>query len=74
MVRQVRYTSPFEDWRPDGAAIVFEPFDSIHRREFPPITFLSKSEWNLWGRRPASALDNSRADVIDVDDKVHMDL
>ena len=48
---------------------MFEPFESIHQRAFTPINFLSKSEWNLWGRRPASALDNSRADVIDVDDK-----
>ena len=39
MVRQVRSDSPFEDWRQAGAAIMFEPFDSIHRREFPPIKF-----------------------------------
>ena len=48
---------------------MFEPFESIHWRVFPPINFLSKLEWNLWGRRPVSALNNSRADVIDVDDK-----
>ena len=69
MVRQVHSSSPFEYWRPDGAAIMFEPFESIHRRAFPPINFLSKSEWNLWDRRPASALNNSSVDVIDVDDK-----
>ena len=69
MVRQVRSASTFEDWRPAGAAIMFEPFESIHRRAFPPIRFLSKWVWNLWGRRPASALINSRADVIDEDDK-----
>ena len=69
MVRQVRYANPFEDWRPAGAAIMFEPFESIHQRAFPPINFLSKSEWNLWGRRPASDLNKSRVDVIDVDDK-----
>ena len=69
MVRQVRSASPLEDWHPDRAAIMFEPFESIHWRVFPPINFLSKLEWNLWGRRPAYALNNSRADVIDVDDK-----
>ena len=69
MVHQVRSASPFEDWRPAGAAFMFEPFESIHRREFPPINFLSKSDWNLWGRRTESALNNYRADVIDVDDK-----
>ena len=69
IVRQVRSYNPFEYWRPDGAEIMFEPFESIHRRAFPPINFLSKLEWNLWGMRPASALNNSSADVIDVDDK-----
>ena len=69
MVRQVRYANPFEDWRPAGAAIMFEPFESIHQRAFPLINFLSKSEWNLWDRRPASALNKSSADVINVDDK-----
>ena len=44
IVRQVRSSNPFEDWRPAGAAIMFELFESIHRREFPPINFLSKSE------------------------------
>ena len=48
--------------------MMLEPFDSIHRREFPPINLLSKLEWNLWGRRTASALNISNADVIDVDD------
>ena len=69
MVRQLRSANPFEDWRPAGAAIMFEPFESIHRRTFPPINFLSKSEWNLWGRHTTSALNNYSEDVIDVDDK-----
>ena len=69
MVRQVRSANSFEDWRPAGAAIMFEPFDSIHRRSFPLINFLSNSEWNLWVRRPTSALNNSSTDVINVDDK-----
>ena len=47
MVRQVHSDNPFEDWHPDGAAIMFEPFESIHRRAFTPINFPSKSEWNL---------------------------
>ena len=44
IVRQVRSANTFEDWRPVGAAMMLEPFDSIHQREFPPINLLSKSE------------------------------
>ena len=69
IVLQVRSANPFEDWRTSGAEIMFEPFESIHWRAFTPINFLLKSEWNIWGRRPTSALNNSSADVIDVDDK-----
>ena len=65
-VRHVRSDNPFEDWSPAGAAIMLEPFDSIHQRAFPPINFLSKSEWNRWGRRPGYALNFSSAEVIDV--------
>ena len=43
-VRHVRSANPFEDWHPAGAEMMSEPFDSIHRMEFPPINFLSKSE------------------------------
>ena len=68
IVRQVSFANPFEDWRPAEAAIMFESFESIHWREFPPINFLSKSEWNQLGSHPASALNNSSADVINVDD------
>ena len=67
IVRHLRSANPFEDWRPAGAAMMLETFDSIHQREFPPITFLSKSEWNLWGRCPASALNSSNSVVIDGD-------
>ena len=68
IVPQVRSVNPFEDWRPAGAARMLEPFEIIDRREFPLINFQSKLEWNLWGRRPASGLNNSNANVIDVDD------
>ena len=43
-VRHVRLDNPFEDWRPEGAAIMLELFKRIHQRAFPPINFLSKSE------------------------------
>ena len=68
IVRHVRSANSFEDWQPAGAAMMLEPFDSIHRRAFPPINFPSKSKWNLWGRRTASALNSSNADIIEVDD------
>ena len=67
-VRNVHSANPFEDCRPAGAAMMLETFDNIHPREFPLINFLLKSEWNRWGRRPASALNSSNAEVIDVDD------
>ena len=44
IVRQVCYANPFEDLRPAGAEITFEPFESIHWRAFPPINLLSKLE------------------------------
>ena len=68
IVRQVCSAKPFEDWRPDGTEMMLEPFDIIHRRIFPLINFLSKSEWNLWGRHAASALNSYNDNVIDVDD------
>ena len=67
-VIHVRYANPFEDWRPAGAAIMLELFDNIHQRAFPLINFLSKLEWNRWGRCPASALKCSIAEVIYVGD------
>ena len=44
ILRQVRSTNPFEEWSRAGAAMIFEPFDSIHRMAFPLINFLSKLE------------------------------
>ena len=67
-VRRVRSASPFEDWSPAGAAMMLEPFDNINRREFTLFNLLSKSEWNRWGRRPASTLNIFNAEFIDVDD------
>ena len=72
IVRHVLSANPFEDWWPSGAAIMLEPFDSIHRRAFPSINFLSKSEWNLWGKRPASSLNSSNANVMDVYDNYNI--
>ena len=60
--------NPFEDWRPAGAAMMLEMFEMIHRRAFTPINLLSKSEWNRWGKRPASDFNCSSTEVIDVDD------
>ena len=45
-----------------------ETFDSIHQRGFPQINFLSKLEWNWWGRCPASGFNCYSAEVIEVDD------
>ena len=67
-LRHVRSANPFEDWRPATASMMLEPFHNIHRRAFPPINFLSKSELNRWDRRPISALNSYNAEVIDVDD------
>ena len=66
IVLHVRSYNPFETWRQAGGAMMLEPFDIIHQRAFPTIDFLSKSDWNLWGRRPAYALNSYNADVIDV--------
>ena len=67
-VRYVHSDNPFEHWRLSRAAIMLELFERIYRKEFPPINFLSNSEWNRWGRLPASDLNCSSAEVIDVDD------
>ena len=68
-VRHVRSADPFIYWRPAGAMMMFEPFERIQNREFPPINFLSKSEWNRLGKRPASYLYFSSAEVIDFYDR-----
>ena len=72
IVRHVRSANTFEDWRPVGSAMMLEPFDNIHRMAFPPINLLPKSEWNRWGRRTASDLNISNAEIIDVDDNEHI--
>ena len=56
-------------WRLAGAVVVLEPSEKIQRRVFPPINFLSKSEWNRWSKRHTSDLNCSSAEVIDVDDR-----
>ena len=48
---------------------MFDPFERIQSRAFPPIGFLSKSEWNRLGKRPASALNFSSTEVMDVYDR-----
>ena len=67
-VRHVHSANPFQYWRPLGAVVMLEPFNIIHRMAFSPISFLSKSEWNRWGRHPTSTLNCSSAEVLDVDD------
>ena len=57
----MRSANPFEDWRLDGAAMIFDPFERIQRRAFPHIIFLSKSEWKRLGKRPASDFKFSSA-------------
>ena len=57
----MRSANPFEDWRLDGAAMIFDPFERIQCRAFPPIIFLSKSEWKRLGKRPASDFKFSSA-------------
>ena len=58
--------SPFKYLRPDGDARMFESFAMIQHRDFPLLSFLSNSEWNLLGSCPASYLKDCRADVMDV--------
>ena len=52
IVRHVSSANPFQNWRPPGAAMMLERFDNVHQRAFPPINFLSNSEWNQGGRHP----------------------
>ena len=60
---------PLEYWLPDGSAMMFELLARIQRRYFLPIIFLSKSEWNILGKCPASDLKDSRDGVMYVEDK-----
>ena len=41
-VQHVRSANPLEDWRLAGSVMMFEPFERIHRWEFPLINLLSK--------------------------------
>ena len=49
--------------------MMFESLAMIQRRDLPLMSLLSKYEWNLLGKCPASDLKVSRADVMDVEDK-----
>ena len=68
-VLQVRSANSLGDWRPPGADIMFDPLVMIQRIAFPPIIFLSKSEWNRLDNCPAYDLKISSAEVIGVEDK-----
>ena len=48
---------------------MFDPLARIQSSAFPPISFLSKSEWKRLGNCPASDLNFSSAEVMDVEDK-----
>ena len=49
--------------------MMFEFLARIKCRVLLPMSFLSKSEWNILGKGPASDLKGSRDDVMDVEDK-----
>ena len=65
----MRSANTFKDWRQEGAAMMLEPFERIQSRKFPPINFMSKLECNRLGKLPASDLNCSSVEVIDVDDR-----
>ena len=48
---------------------MFDVFEGIQRRAFPPIMFLLKSKFNRLGKRPTSAFNCSSVEVMDVDDR-----
>ena len=54
---------------PAVAAIMFDLLEKIQHSTFPPISFLSKSEWNILVNCTASDLKVSSAEVIDVEYK-----
>ena len=60
---------PFKDLRLDGAAMMFGSLSWIQLRDLPPMSFLLKPQWNILGNCPSSDLNDSRADVMDVEDK-----
>ena len=46
--------------------MIFDTFEKKKCREFPRINFMSKSEWNRLGKRPASALNCYGVEVMGV--------
>ena len=64
----MRSARPLEDWQPAGTTMMFELLARIQRRDLPPTSFLSNSEWDLLVKCPASDLKVSRDYVMDVED------
>ena len=60
---------PFKYWSPAGAAVVFESLARIQRRDLPPTSFILKSEWNILGNFPTYGLKDSKANMMDVENK-----
>ena len=71
-VIHVHSVDPFKDGCTAVDAMTLKPFERIQCREFPTITFLSKPEWNRWDKRPASDLNCSSAEVMDVDGRYNI--
>ena len=65
----MRSANTLDDLRPSGYDIMLDLLAKIQSSAFPPISFLSKSEWNCLGNCPASELKIYSAEVIDVEDK-----
>ena len=68
-VRPVHLARTIEDWWPDGSVMMFLLLARIQCRYLTLMSFISRSEWNLVGNCPASYLKDSRADVMNVEDK-----
>ena len=49
--------------------MMFDMFERIQRREFSPINFLLNLEWKCLGKRTASYLGFSSAEVMDISDR-----
>ena len=48
---------------------MFESLASNQRRYFPPTSFILKSEWNILGNFPTHGLKDSKANMMDVENK-----
>ena len=59
----------FKDRKRTGDEIMFNQLARIQHNALPPISFLSKLEWNHLSNCPASDLKCSSAEVIDIEDK-----